>query len=117
MKPRIPVKQVGETLNLTTDFKGYLRVGLVNGSGVTFTETIASAATTITVYSGTDANPSAMVSGAATISGTKVTQTLIGGVSGTVYTITTTIGTTVQSPYQPQSLTLKSFIVIQPTAP
>lgn len=48
-------------------------------------ETISSATVTATVHSGTDATPSAIISGAVTISGSTVTQKIIGGVSGVVY--------------------------------
>ena len=48
-------------------------------------ETIASASTAATTYSGTDPAPSAIISGAATISGGKVTQAITGGIVGTTY--------------------------------
>ena len=57
------------------------------------TETISSASVTATVYSGTDASPSAIISGAATISGTKVTQTITAGTIGVTYILTCVIVT------------------------
>ena len=64
--------------------------------------TISTAVITSTVYSGTDASPSSMISGSATISGYNVTQKITGGVLGVVYqllcTITTSDGQTLQMP-------------------
>lgn len=48
-------------------------------------ETLSSASTTAAVYSGTDAAPGSLLSGAPTVSGKQVKQTLIGGVVGVVY--------------------------------
>lgn len=50
-------------------------------------ETISSAVWTVTVLSGTDANPSAMLSGAAVIAGSRVSHLIIGGVVGVKYCI------------------------------
>lgn len=47
--------------------------------------TIASASVAATVFSGNDPDPSAIVSGAVSISGTQVTQVIAAGVSGTIY--------------------------------
>jgi hypothetical protein len=56
--------------------------------------------TTATVFSGTDASPSAIVSGSTTISGTTVTQKITAGVTGVIYdvlcTVTTSLGQTLQ---------------------
>lgn len=64
-------------------------------------ETISTQVVTCTVWSGVDANPSAMISGSATSSGTVVSQLVTGGVVGVVYyllcTITTSLGQTLQS--------------------
>ena len=51
-------------------------------------ETILSAEWSVTVLQGVDANPAAMLSGPAIISGTKVSQKLIGGVDGVQYCLT-----------------------------
>ena len=56
-------------------------------SGLAPGETVASAVTTSAVYSGTEGITSPLVSGAATISGGKVTQTIQGGLAGTAYTL------------------------------
>lgn len=45
----------------------------------------------VTVMSGTDGNPNAMKSGAATTSGAKVLQSITGGISGNAYKITCTV--------------------------
>ena len=60
------------------DFLEYLAVGT----------TLSSAVTTAVVYSGTDASPSAIISGSASISSPKATQTITGGTSGVVYFLT-----------------------------
>ena len=65
------------------DFAQYLAVG----------ETISSASVTATVYSGTDASPSSIISGGATSSGAQVTQTITGGVIGVTYILTCVITT------------------------
>ncbi len=63
-------------------------------------ETILSAAVTALVYSGIDSNPSAIVSGSATISGSQVTQLFAAGVVGVIYevlcSITTSLGQTLK---------------------
>lgn len=72
-------------------------------------ETISSASVTATVYSGTDASPSAIISGAATISGTKVTQTITAGTIGVTYILTCVIVTSAsQSFVQNGYLTVKA---------
>lgn len=53
-------------------------------SGLAIGETLASASTAATVYSGTDPAPASII-GSATISGGKVTQTITGGVVGVSY--------------------------------
>lgn len=54
-------------------------------SGLAIGETITSASTAATTYSGTDPAASTLISGASSISGGKVTQTITGGVVGTTY--------------------------------
>jgi len=71
----LPPKYTGDTVKQVFDFASLLASG----------ETISSAQTFCTVYSGVDANPQIVVSGAAAISGTQVTQALTGGVAGTCY--------------------------------
>lgn len=60
------------------DFAGLLAVG----ETLTGTPTVTSH-----VIRGTDPSPGSMISGTATISGTKVTQKIIGGVEGVIYCI------------------------------
>jgi hypothetical protein len=68
-------KQVGETRLLSFDFTSDLGTG----------ETITSATCTCSVWSGTDASPSSMVSGANSISFGTVTQLYTGGQAGVIY--------------------------------
>lgn len=85
---QFPSKLAGSTLTINFDFISNLAVS----------ETISTQVVTATVYSGTDANPSAMISGSASASGTIVSQSVTGGVEGVVYylkcTITTSTGQT-----------------------
>jgi len=68
-------KQSGETVTIPFSFLSHLATG----------ETISSASTTATVYSGTDASPSAIISGAASISGSTVSQKITAGTEGVTY--------------------------------
>jgi len=92
-------KSVSETVTLAFSFLSHLATG----------ETISSASTTATVYSGTDASPSSLISGAASISGSTVSQKVIGGTLGVTYTLacsaTTSLG---------QVVVLSGFLVIVP---
>ena len=73
------------------------------------TEDISSASVTATVYSGTDASPSSIISGAATISGTKVTQTITAGTIGVTYILTCVIVTSASRSFvQDGYLTVKA---------
>lgn len=86
----LPAKFAGVTTLLPFYFAGDLASG----------ETISTQAVTATVYSGTDANPAAVISGAATASGSTVTQKVTGGTAGVIYElvcqITTSLGKTLQ---------------------
>lgn len=77
-----------DTRSFAFDFLSEMAIG----------ETISTKVVTATVYSGVDANPSAIISGAASSSGTIVTQLITGGVVGAIYdllcTITTSLGQT-----------------------
>lgn len=89
-------KQPTETRSVVFDFISSLGVA----------ETISTQSVTATVWSGVDASPASVVSGAATATGTQVTQKLAGGVSGVIYklvcTITTSLGQTLtQTAYLP----------------
>lgn len=93
-------KYAAETKKQVFDFASLLAVG----------ETISTQVVTAAVYSGTDASPSALISGSATASGTKVTQTITGGLAGVVYTITCSITTSLS-----QTLRLIGYLTILPT--
>lgn len=92
-------KLLGETVTETFDFTSRLASG----------ETISTAVVTSSVYSGTDASPSSMISGANTISGTKVTQKITGGTLGVVYKLLCTITTSLS-----QTLQLSGFLAVVP---
>ena len=68
-------KQSGETVTIPFSFLSHHATG----------ETISSASTTATVYSGTDASPSAIIRGAASISGSTVSQKITAGTEGVTY--------------------------------
>ena len=55
------------------------------------TTTVASPTVAATVAYGTDGNPSAILSGAATVVGTTVTQLITGGLNGVSYKLECTI--------------------------
>jgi hypothetical protein len=92
-------KHSGETRSQIFDFISRLALA----------ETISTATTTAAVYSGTDASPSSVISGSASISGTQVTQKLTAGTAGVVYLLTCTITTSAG-----QVLTLNAFLPITP---
>jgi len=83
-------KQLGETQTYHFDFISRLATN----------ETISSQSVAATVYSGVDPSPSSIISGAATASGTIVSQNITGGVAGTIYklvcTAITSAGQTLQ---------------------
>lgn len=56
-------------------------------------ETITGQTITVFTFSGTDLNPSALISGAASPAGTIVWQNFTGGVAGTIYVISCLIST------------------------
>jgi hypothetical protein len=95
-------KLLGETVNVTFDFISKLGVS----------ETISTQVTTCTVYSGVDAAPSAVISGAASSSGTIVTQKITAGVLGVIYELLCTITTS-----QGQTLQLSAYLAIIPDLP
>lgn len=77
-------KNAAETEVFTFDFSSLL----ADGETISGTPTVAA-----TVASGTDPNASAIVSGAAQVSGAEVTQLITAGVSGVTYTLTCTANT------------------------
>lgn len=73
-----PEKVAGEKESYTVNFSDRLQFG----------EGINGASVTVSVYSGTDPNPGAMVSGSATFDANgNVTQVLLGGLPGVIYNI------------------------------
>ena len=74
-------------------------------------ETISSASVAATVYSGTDASPSAIISGSASISGGEVTQIIIDGTEGVTYTLTCTVTTSLS-----ETLTRTGYLVVAPAS-
>lgn len=95
----LPAKRVADQENVPFDFTSNLGEG----------ETLSSATVTSTVYSGTDASPSSMISGSASVSGGIATQLIIGGVEGVVYEIVCTALTT-----NGQTLVLPGFLAVIP---
>ncbi len=97
----LPAKYQGETKNVPFDFTSDLAVG----------ETITSQVVTASVYSGTDAGPSALIQGSASVSGAVVTQAITGGVVGVMYTLLCTITTSAV-----QTLQKSASLTVLPTA-
>ena len=76
MKPFSP-KDPRESITVSIDFANLLATG----------ETISSASFTSAVSTGQDTNPSAMISGSTTVTGTICMQRVIGGLAGVSYII------------------------------
>lgn len=87
------VKRPTELGPITFDFSGSLAS----------TETISTQVVAASVYSGVDANPSAILSGAASASGKIVTQKITVSVSGVLYQLVCTITTSAGNTYTQQS--------------
>ena len=94
-----PPKLAGATQTYQWDFASLLAAG----------ETISSAAATASVYSGTDATPSTILSGSPSSSGTVVSQNLTGGTLGVIYQVLVQIVTSAS-----QTLQLSSLVAIVP---
>ena len=92
-------KLSGETLNEVFNFAARLAVG----------ETLSTASVAATVYSGTDASPSAIVSGSATISGANVTQAIVAGTLGVTYKLLCTVTTSLS-----QTLIQAAYLIVAP---
>lgn len=92
-------KLVGATQTIQFDFASLLAVG----------ETISTQAVTSTVYSGTDASPSSMISGSASASGTIVSQKITAGTEGVMYYLKCTITTSTS-----QTLVITGFLAVVP---
>lgn len=96
----LPVKRPGETGPAVFDFT----------SSMAASETISTQSVAASVYSGVDANPSAIISGAASASGKLVSQSITGGVSGVIYQLVCTITTSLSKTLQQSSY----FAVVPP---
>jgi hypothetical protein len=94
-----PPKKQGETVILPFDFISQLANGV----------TISTQSVAATVWSGVDANPSAIISGSASASGTLVTQKITAGVAGCVYALVCTITTS-----DAQTLQMSAYLAILP---
>ncbi len=90
-------KPVAEKFDAKFDFSKFLAVGV----------TISTNSTVSSLYSGTDASPTALVSGSATVTGGEVAQLIIAGVAGNVYLLTCTITTS-----DTQTLILAGYLVV-----
>ena len=92
-------KLSGETDTVVFDFASRLAAG----------ETISTKTVTASVYSGTDASPSSIISGSATHSGLQVSQKITGGVVGVIYQLLCTITTSAS-----ETLQLTAFLAVVP---
>jgi hypothetical protein len=95
-------KKAGETVRVPFDFISWLSVG----------ETFLTKEVEIEVYSGVDASAANMVSGAASSSGSVVTQLIRNGVVGVIYKVTCRVTTSLG-----QLLELTGFLVIEDDLP
>jgi hypothetical protein len=98
----LPSKKLGETVVITFDYISKLLAG----------ETLVSAVCTSVVYTGVDSNPSAVITGTPTISGTQVNQLVTGGVLGTIYTIVAKATTSLS-----QIIELSAYLAVVPDIP
>lgn len=91
-------------------------LGETRAYGFTFTlpvgVTISSASVAATVYSGTDASPSSIISGSASASGAIVTQNVTAGTAGVIYDL---VCTAILS--DGQTLQLGAYLAVLPNAP
>lgn len=100
-RAELPSKLIGETKTYAVDFLSQLAAG----------ETISAVGTTIaSVYSGTDAAPSGIISGSATASGSVVSQKLTAGTLGVIYQVLFSITTSTG-----QILQIAGLVAITPT--
>lgn len=94
-----PAKVTSSTIILKADFAALVDVGV----------TLSAPVVTATVYSGTDASPSSIISGSASVSGTIVSQKITAGTEGVTYTLvwqaTSSDG---------QTLIMTGFLVVVP---
>jgi hypothetical protein len=74
---------LGETIPITFNFQDRLLYG----------ETVTGAACTCVLFSGTDPNPSAMLSGSPTVTSTQAVQNVTGGIVGNIYVVSCAVTT------------------------
>lgn len=86
----LPGKYVNEKIVVSCDFAKRLPIGVSLAAGT--------ASVTAEVLTGVDASPSAILSGAASISGSKVLQFVINGVSGVTYKLIFQVDTDESTP-------------------
>ncbi len=86
----LPGKYVNERVVVSCDFAKRL------GQGVNLDD--GTAVVTATVLEGVDANPSAILSGLPSVSGSKVLQFVIGGVTGVTYKLVFQVDTDEATP-------------------
>ena len=75
-------------------------------------ETLTFSTVACYIWSGTDASPSAMISGSSSISGSVVSQLIEGGIAGNIYVLVA--GATTSGG---QSLQLRGQVAVLPTVP
>lgn len=97
-----PSKITTEVVSVPFDFASQLADG----------ETITSQEVTVTVFQGEDANPSAILSGAASVSGTVVSQLITGGTAGVVYLLSCGIATSLS-----QNLIMQTYLAVTSVNP
>lgn len=99
MRQDLQPKLQGDTRTYLFDFTSAL------GSG----ETISTQSVAASVYSGTDASPSSIVSGSASASGAVVSQKITAGVVGVIYELACTITTSAG-----QTLVISGYLAVIP---
>ena len=101
---RVPLesKPTGETKTYQFDFASDLASG----------ETLSSYSTVATVYSGTDASPSSIISGSASASGSIVSQKITAGTVGVIYQLLCTAVTSAS-----QTLQRSGYLAVIPPLP
>ena len=102
MRADLPNKIAAELKVYTFDFADVLASA----------ETISTQVVTSTTYSGTDASPSSMISGAATASGSVVSQDITAGTAGVLYVLTCTITTSASNTF-----VKTGYVGVIPTTP
>lgn len=94
-----PPKITGTTIILKADFAALIDVGV----------TLSAPVVTATVYTGTDASPSSIISGSASVSGSIVSQKITAGTEGVVYALKWQVTTS-----DSQTLQMTGFLALVP---